>query len=548
MKRLLLILALVLMAAYTANAESTLTNVALSADTVNPDTDVSVTATVGNTNDVPIQNVDVEVTLTGTTVKTTGTVSNVILGSPQTITLTFHVPASALPGAHSVFTKITDRALLTDTHTAEKTLTINQVKTVSLQKGSEATGFTNVLTGIAMQAKPGDLQTLTLTLTNTGNLVLNNVQLKPEFASLKDSDDPANFIRFTATPATINSLPIGGSAQATLTMDVDSGFEIKKLTGNLQLTSDQGTLATVPVTLDVSPSVCATSSTSRDIKLDITDPDDDDEFEPGQEFTVVVNVDNQASEDRRIQVDALFYNTEKDKKVTKQSKTIKINDKDDEDFTFDLKVPEDTSDDDEFEVFIKAFQKGSEDVNCAEDRLSLDIQVPEHKVVIDGFEFTPATAECGDTVYGTLKLKNLGASDETVTVSILNDALKLSQTSSQIELKEDRDKNVETVSFRFLLPQNAKEGNYILEAKADYGGQVKAQKTLVLTCGPTEVAPQPAPQPSNPLTPVTGSSVTETSFFDRFNTSDVPTSVWVLVDVLLGALIILALVMAFRKR
>src|SRR3989344_4081368 len=110
MKRLLLILALVLMAAYTANAESTLTNVALSADTVNPDTDVSVTATVGNTNDVPIQNVDVEVTLTGTTVKTTGTVSNVILGSQQTITLTFHVPASALPGARSVFTKITDRA------------------------------------------------------------------------------------------------------------------------------------------------------------------------------------------------------------------------------------------------------------------------------------------------------------------------------------------------------------------------------------------------------------------------------------------------------
>ena len=131
-----------------------------------------------------------------------------------------------------------------------------------------------------------------------------------------------------------------------------------------------------------------------------------------------------------------FYNTDKDKKVEKQTKTIKIDGKDEEDFTFDFTIPVETEDD-SYTLFVKAFQKDEEDLNCVNDDVSVDVNVPEHKLVIESFTFSPTNAVCGESVYGTVALRNLGSSDETVTLSVVGDQLKISQTSTSLEIKED---------------------------------------------------------------------------------------------------------------
>src|SRR3989344_817391 len=547
MKKLILMIAFMLILSYTAVAEVSLTNVALSAATTNPNSQATLTITVENTNNIAIETVDLKATLSGTTSEASGTVSNVVMASPQTTTLTLNVPANTAPGAHVITVTATNRANAADTDSIAKDITINRVVEIDLLKDN-----TNVESGMTFTLEDGDVSTATLKIKNTGNVALNNVAVKPEFSSLKDSDD--NQIKITVNPTSIAAIPAGQEATITLTIDVESGFEVGDVKGNLAITANEGTIPSVPLTLRVSPVVCAVSSTGKDLEIDITEPDDDDEFEPGDEFTLVVNVDNRANDNKRIEVEAVLYNLDEDKREEKQTKTIKIDEKEDEDFTFDFVIPEDADDSDEFELFVRAFERGEEDVNCNQESISLDIDVPDHKLLIDSFTLTPAVAECGSTVTGSLVLRNLGSSDEDVTVEELNEQLKIAQASSPIEVQEDRDENVEQANFRFVVPQNAKDVNYAIQAKANYGGLVTAEKTLTLVnCDGTTPQPQPSTgatqTPATGTQPVTGSTTFEDKdFFDRFNFEEgIPTSVWVMINVLLGVLVILVLVWIFRK-
>ena len=405
-----------------------------------------------------------------------------------------------------------------------------------------------VISGLTLRAVPGDLQTISFTIKNTGTLDLTNLRLVTEFSSLKDSDD--NIITLSLSPSTITSLAIGTSATVRVDMDVESSFEVKDFSGNIVVTGTGITDSLkIPTTIDIRPSACLSTAKTDKIKLDITDPDSDEEFEPGEEISAVINVDNRDSDNTRITVEAVLYNTDKDKKVEKQTKTIKIDGKDEEDFTFDFTIPVETEEDDSYTLFVKAFQKDEEDLNCVNDDVSVDVNVPEHKLVIESFTFSPTNAVCGESVYGTVALRNLGSSDETVTLSVVSDQLKISQTSTSLEIKEDRNKNFQTATFNFVVPTNAKEGNYNIEARANYGGVVKAQSPLTVTCSKVEPVTGTSAQPPVVTTePGTTEYTPDESIFDKFNRLEVPLSVWVMLNVLLGVLVIVAVVSLIRRR
>ncbi|MBS3161511.1 putative S-layer protein [Candidatus Woesearchaeota archaeon] len=421
MKKLLLLLIFVLVFSYTASAALTVNTADISG--VEAGSDLLLSITVGSTAET-FQNVDVRATIQGTAAVVTGSVSNVAPNSAQTASLTLSVPSDITPGTHTVTVTATDRANAANTVNTQKGFNVLPRTTVEVSQNSA------VIPTLALKAVPGDLQTISYTLKNTGNVELSNIRLSTEFSSLEDNDD--NLIRLTFTPSTIASLAPGASRSFTVQMDVDSSYEIKDLSGSLVISANipNGVAdLRVPISISILPSACSSSSRDNNIQLDITNPDDDEELEPGEEFTAVINVDNRDSDDQRITVEAVLYNTEKDKRVTKQSKTIKVDGKEDEDFTFDFTVPVDTDDDDSYSIFVKAYQKDDEDINCVNDDVSIDVEVPEHKLVIESFTFSPTNAVCGESVYGTVALRNLGASDERVTLSVVNDQLKISQTS-----------------------------------------------------------------------------------------------------------------------
>ncbi|HIH25293.1 MAG TPA: putative S-layer protein [Nanoarchaeota archaeon] len=541
MKKLLLLLIFVLVFSYTASAALTVNTADISG--VEAGSDLLLSITVGSTAET-FQNVDVRATIQGTAAVVTGSVSNVAPNSAQTASLTLSVPSDITPGTHTVTVTATDRANAANTVNTQKGFNVLPRTTVEVSQNSA------VIPTLALKAVPGDLQTISYTLKNTGNVELSNIRLSTEFSSLEDNDD--NLIRLTFTPSTIASLAPGASRSFTVQMDVDSSYEIKDLSGSLVISANipNGVAdLRVPISISILPSACSSSSRDNNIQLDITNPDDDEELEPGEEFTAVINVDNRDSDDQRITVEAVLYNTEKDKRVTKQSKTIKVDGKEDEDFTFDFTVPVDTDDDDSYSIFVKAYQKDDEDINCVNDDVSIDVEVPEHKLVIESFTFSPTNAVCGESVYGTVALRNLGASDERVTLSVVNDQLKISQTSGTITVDEDRNKNFQTATFSFTVPANAKQGTYNIEARANYGGLVKAQSPLTVTCGAVQETTGTSTQPTAVANePGTTDYTPDESIFDKFNSLEVPLSVWVMLNVLLGVLVIVAIVSLFRRR
>ena len=110
-------------------------------------------------------------------------------------------------------------------------------------------------------------------------------------------------------------------------------------------------------------------------------------------------------------------------------------------------------------------------------------------------------------------------------------------------------KNFQTATFNFVVPTNAKEGNYNIEARANYGGVVKAQSPLTVTCSKVEPVTGTSAQPPVVTTePGTTEYTPDESIFDKFNRLEVPLSVWVMLNVLLGVLVIVAVVSLFRRR
>src|SRR3989344_4976002 len=541
MKKLLLLLVFVLVLSYTATAALNV-DTATDLSAVDAGSDITLNVVVGSSAET-FTNVNVRASITGTSEVATGSVSNVAPNSQQTAVLTLHVPADLVPNTqYTVVITSTDASNIANTSSVNKVLTVNPKPAVELSQDSV------VVSGLTLRAIPGDLQTLTFTIKNTGNVDLTNVRLATEFSSLEDGDD--NVITLSLSPSTIASLAKGRSTTVNLQMDVDSSFEVKDFSGNLVVTGTgiQDSIK-IPITIDIRPNACSSISKSDKIELDITNPDDDEELEPSEEFTAVINIDNRDSDDQRITVEAVLYNTEKDKRVTKQSKTIKVDGKEDEDFTFDFTVPVDTDDDDSYSIFVKAYQKDDEDINCVNDDVSIDVEVPEHKLVIESFTFSPTNAVCGESVYGTVALRNLGASDERVTLSVVNDQLKISQTSGTITVDEDRNKNFQTATFSFTVPANAKQGTYNIEARANYGGLVKAQSPLTVTCGAVQETTGTSTQPTAVANePGTTDYTPDESIFDKFNSLEVPLSVWVMLNVLLGVLVIVAIVSLFRRR
>ncbi|KHO53653.1 MAG: hypothetical protein QT09_C0011G0013 [archaeon GW2011_AR18] len=249
MKKLLLLLIFVLVFSYTASAALTVNTADISG--VEAGSDLLLSITVGSTAET-FQNVDVRATIQGTAAVVTGSVSNVAPNSAQTASLTLSVPSDITPGTHTVTVTATDRANAANTVNTQKGFNVLPRTTVEVSQNSA------VIPTLALKAVPGDLQTISYTLKNTGNVELSNIRLSTEFSSLEDNDD--NLIRLTFTPSTIASLAPGASRSFTVQMDVDSSYEIKDLSGSLVISANipNGVAdLRVPISISILPSACS---------------------------------------------------------------------------------------------------------------------------------------------------------------------------------------------------------------------------------------------------------------------------------------------------
>lgn len=567
MKKLSLILFLVLVLSISIYADGDLevviSGVSPSPQTpINPGSSVTFTLTLSNFN----QNTDLTpLGITSTNPvsgQNTITLSNPLVQnelvppqSPKQVNVTIQIPANAKPGVYtSTFTIVeTDNQVNTDS--VPYAFIVASVKTVSFLLNNEV-----VSDPLTTKLESGeDDNELFLTIKNTGNVDLNNVQVTADFTNLQDDDGD----KITVTnPVKVAKLSPDGTATLKFNFDVETGFDLVSLNGKFTIKSDD---LAVPLeknlVLSVKPLACLANAKTGDLELRVENPDNGDDFEVGDLINVDLEVENTGEEDIDAEVHAVLYNQDKNKKTDTHKVSKNVNDGDEEKLAFSLD-PGEINDKDAFLLFIKTFDQDNKDDSCSVEELSLNLEVPEHKVALEDISLSPSAVECGSQVAGSVLVKNIGEEDEDVLFSVYNTQLGLSKSAPSFELEDfSNNDNEQLINFAFTVPENAKPASYPIYFKAEYSDEETIMtQQLTVTCTAQVSIPETQKteeeKTSNeaPVTGIlssTGSTVlTEKSLFDFFNTPgfQIPTLVWVLVDVLLALLIIACLVWLFRPR
>ena len=223
----------------------------------------------------------------------------------------------------------------------------------------------------------------------------------------------------------------------------------------------------------VQPEVCEdgirrngqiSDASSAFLQIDVNEPDNGDEFAPGETIDIEVNVENNNDDPMDVVVEAFLYNLDGDDEIERvTSDSVEIDDGDDDDFDLSLDIPsQDLDEDDEYILFIKAFDDGNEDEDCNEDSIDIDIEREDHKVVVESFTVLPSILSCNDVASMTVTVLNIGSKDERdILVEVKQPELGISESSEEFDLNNDDDA---VRRFTFTVPDNAQAKDYTVEA------------------------------------------------------------------------------------
>ena len=104
------------------------------------------------------------------------------------------------------------------------------------------------------------------------------------------------------------------------------------------------------------------NGTKGNIKVDIDEPGNNDEFLPRDKIDIEVNVENDEKEDLDIIVEAILFNIDDNEKIEKiKTDDFEVGDDDEEDIELELEIPDgEINEDDDYILFVIAFEQCNE--------------------------------------------------------------------------------------------------------------------------------------------------------------------------------------------
>ena len=256
-------------------------------------------------------------------------------------------------------------------------------------------------------------------------------------------------------------------------------------------------MKTSDLQIEVEPKMCKdgrrsdsnsiTSSNTGNIRVEIDNPDDGDEYDVGDEVDATITVTNFKEKKMDVVVEATLYDMTDDKELVTVEDTLSLDKRGDEDdeqsVDLTLQIPFDVENDN-VRLFVKAYEDGDEDVNCNYESIDLDINRVNDDVKIQSIDMDKTNFECGEMGTLNVNLFNAGKKDQTNVIAILeNTELGLSlRSEAPFELKKfDKNGNSATQMFTFTIPFGAKEKSYTLTAKAKYGSNKESVAIKTIT-------------------------------------------------------------------
>ena len=255
---------------------------------------------------------------------------------------------------------------------------------------------------------------------------------------------------------------------------------------------NQGFTGTEPVTIRVTnqeapPSfgdinLCDVKSNL--LKINIKNPDEGGDFKINEDIEAEIEVENDAGENLKVNVEAYLYDLTDDKSVDDANDKQNIDNGKEKQFDFTLNSPSDVENS-EFVLLVIANGKKDNDY-CNYEYIDLNIEREEHDVIIDEITARPNSVFPGERVDTEIKVNNIGDSDEDVYIEIVNNALNISVKTEEFELEGFGGDDSDAKTLSFVIPENADTGTYELTAKVYFdSGDENNQETfeIVITKG-----------------------------------------------------------------
>ncbi|MAG77646.1 MAG: hypothetical protein CL811_12900 [Colwelliaceae bacterium] len=357
-----------------------------------------------------------------------------------------------------------------------------------------ATVFVSAQTLISVSPTTLDLNkekndsSFTITAVEDSNIAVTDTKLS-------EADDDGNTISISHS-----SIPSSLLKDDQSTIDVSSTFDLGLLLGTynmfVELTAtdplDSSISEKETVNVAFTSSFCDAGAVGelkiKDVDVQNQGEGKDDEWNLLDEITIEVEVENDGDEDiDDVIVELGFFDSsgenfvgdlEFDNDDEEEFDLGNIDEDDKETIEFKFKVPADF-DDGNYKLAVKAYSEDvGEDVECADessdlsddifDRIDVERENDEGKfIAFDDVRVRPEDLTCGEEVTIELDVVNIGDEDQEqirVNLEISELDIRLSQ-----EIRKDVDQgDDETLSFIFMIPNNAADKAYTAELSAEY--------------------------------------------------------------------------------
>ena len=442
-------------------------------------------------------------------------ISSIAAGGSQSVGFTVTMPSLQVPGTYSG--TITAADALGNSTTTPISFAVNTFKKLEITDHSDSSP-------LIFSSENGKTVSGVFTLKNSGNVDLSFSDSSiTHNVDLSDEDDDNITLSFSSITTALSP---GATDSVTVTAVIPSDVDVGIYSGTVNVTSDT-VAASFKLDIKVQPEVCK-DGTVGNLDISVNDPDSGDEFAPGDKISVEASVENNDNDEMDVIVTAFLYNVDEDDNLVEEdSKTIQIGDGDEETFEFDLQLPFDGNldENDEYILFVKSYEDGNEDDNCAEDSVDVDIQRENHDTRVEEFTLSPGIAVCDEVVEASVNILNIGSSNEDdVFVELKNTELGLREESEKFDLDDgDSNDNDASTSIAFTVPSDASEKSYQIEAVVHYDDdRKKASKFATLTVENCKLSEEEIPPEDIPKADI---EVLATSIEAKQNTFSIPIKV-----------------------
>jgi len=217
----------------------------------------------------------------------------------------------------------------------------------------------------------------------------------------------------------------------------------------------------------------------EDLKITIKNPDEGDDFEPGETIIVELEIENNHIDDLDVEVEVFLYDVDEEKVIESDDDNLDVDKDENEDVELRIKIPDDTEND-RFAIFVIA--EGENDVIlCNEEYVEINIERDDNNVIINSIKVTPLKAPLGSSVDLEIRVENIGKDNQNnVYVLVENEELGISEKSEEFDIEKFGKDDKKRVYLSVKIPSDAKGKDYELKATV-FVGNIKNSKTKTLT-------------------------------------------------------------------